>query len=137
MTPETREKDNQHSREGHEIGDEIGNHMRIEKLKIPRVVDDAAHQIAGLFVVEKSEVEALKFVIKPASEVSHKIPCRTVRKVVGEKTEQHAQKIEQKKRESEIPNGCQCRLIHTRADDAGHFREYLRRRQVDDRQRKC
>ena len=48
------QKNNQHAGESHHIGDDFGNHMGVQQLKIPGIVDHPAHQIAGLLVMEES-----------------------------------------------------------------------------------
>ena len=106
--------------------------MGIEKLEVAGVIDNAAHQIAGLLVVEKRKIEALKLIVQAAPKVPYKVPGGAVREVVCEKPEQYPQKIETEKPEGEIPDGGKGRVIDALADDAGHLREKLRRRKVDD-----
>ena len=91
------QKNNQNAGKCDEVRYNIRNHMGIQKLEIPRVIDDAAHQVTGLLVVEEGEVETLQFVIEAAPQIAHKVPRRAVRKVVAEKAEEHPQQIESEK----------------------------------------
>ena len=56
--PIDREQNQKHPAEGDEVRDELRDHMGIEELKIPRVIDDAAHEIARLLIMEKSPCQA-------------------------------------------------------------------------------
>ena len=57
--PVDRKQDDKNAGEGHDIGNHVGNHMCIQELEVAGIVDDTAHQVTGLFVVEEAEVKAL------------------------------------------------------------------------------
>ncbi len=48
-----------------------------------RVVDDATHQVTGLFVVEIPDVHPLEFIVCPCAEIAHQVPCRLMGEVVA------------------------------------------------------
>ncbi len=56
--------------------------MRIKKLEISRVINDSAHEIAGLFIVKISDMHPLKFVVCACAQIPHQVPCRLMREVV-------------------------------------------------------
>ena len=56
--------------------------MRVKKLEISRVINDAAHEIAGLFIVKISDMHPLKFVVCACAQIPHQVPCRLMREVV-------------------------------------------------------
>ncbi len=133
--PVDREEDDEHSDKCYQVGDDVGDHMRVQQFKIARVVDDAAHQVTGLLVVEEREVEALQLVVEAAAEVADEVPRGAVREIVAQEAEEHAQQIEAEQVEREAAYGRERIAVHALAHDTGHLGENLRRGEVNKRER--
>ena len=128
------QQDHEHADKCDEVRDDVRDHVRVEEFKISRVVDDAAHQIAGLLVVEEAQVQALQLVVQAASKVAHEVPRRPVCKVVAQEAEQHTEQVQPQKQECQLPDGGEGRLVDALLHDPGHGGQHLRRGQVDERQ---
>ena len=86
--PVDRQQDDQRSREGNEVGDGFRNHVGVEQLKIPGVIDDSAHQITGLLVVEEAKMHTLDLVVGLGAEIAHQVPGGFMGQVVAQEPEQ-------------------------------------------------
>ena len=104
--------------------------MGIEKFEIAGVVDDPAHQVAGLLVVEESQMHAFQLVIGPGPQVADQIPGSLVSHVVAHKAEKDPGKIKTDQDQCQIPDLDQTVFIHAFLNDAGHGRQHLRGSQI-------
>ena len=57
--------------------------MGIEKFKVSGIIDDSAHEITGLFIVEITDVHSLKLIICAGSQISHQMPGRFVCQIIA------------------------------------------------------
>ena len=78
--------------------------MGIKQFKIPGIIYHTAHQIAGLLVMEKSQIQTLQFIIHPASEIPHQIPGCLMCQIIAEEPENHPEKIQRQQQQREPDN---------------------------------
>ena len=105
--------------------------MGVQQLEIPGVVDDAAHQVAGLLVMEIAQVQPFKLVVGLCAQVAHQEPGGLVGHVIAAEAEQDAQQVQRHKdrRQSEDRlHGC---FRHADLNNACHGGQYLGRSQID------
>ena len=114
--------------------DGFRNHVCIQKLKVPGVIDHAAHEVAGLLVVEIAQVHAFQLVICLGPKVAHQKPRGLVGKIIAHKAEENAEKIEEDEDQRQGADLTEACVIHTPADNAGHGGEDPRGKEVDARQ---
>ena len=121
----------QHSGESDEVRHQVRDDVRVQKLEIPRVVDDAAHKVSGLFVVEEREVQSLHLVIYFPAHVTDQVPGRPVSHVVAQEAENDPEQIQKQYLDGEHPDRPQVRLPYTAAHNTRERREHSGSGQVD------
>ena len=116
------------------FGDRLGDHVRIEKLKITGIIDDAAHQVTGLLVMEEAQVHTLQLVIDFGTEIADQVPGRLMCQIIAHKTKKDAQQVQPEQDQYQYADRFQARLRHAGGDDAGHPGQRARGRQVHERE---
>ena len=125
QAPVDGQENGQNTAEGHDIGDHFRNHVGIQQLKIPGVVDHTAHQVAGLLVMEEAKVQTLELVIQPAAQIAHQIPGRFVGQIAAQKAEKDPQQIQHQQRQGQLHDCGQGGIIHSPLHHAGHGGQHL------------
>ena len=120
--------------ESDQVGDGFRDHVGVEQLKVPGVIDDPAHQVAGLLVVEIAQVHMLQLVIGPGAQVAHQVPGSLMGQVVAEEAEEDPQQVQGYQRRGHQADGMQSLLGQAFLHQSCHGGEQLRRGQVDCRQ---
>ena len=121
----------QHAGEGHQVGDGFRNHVGVEQFKVPGVVDNPAHQVAGLLVVEIAQVHVLQLVIGAGPQVAHQVPGRLMGQVVAQEAEEDPQQVQGHQRRGHQADGVQVRLGQALFHQSRHGGKQLGRGQVD------
>ena len=83
-------KHDEHAQESHDIGYALGDHMCIEEFEITGIIDDPAHQVAGLLIMKIPQMHALKLVIGLCPKITDQVPGSFVSKVVTQESEKDA-----------------------------------------------
>gem|GEM_PF-4025054 len=109
--------------------------MSIEQLEVPCVVDDAAHKVSCLLVVEEREIESLHLVIDFPADVADKVPGSPVGHVVAQKPEDDPEKIQEQYLHREQPYGLKVCFLNAAAHYPRQRGKHSGRSEVDGREK--
>ena len=129
------QQDDQDPRKGNQVGDRLRNQMRVKQFEITGVIHDPAHQVAGLLIMEITQVHMLQLVVGSGPQIAHQIPGGLVGQIVAQKPEQDPEQVQTDQHGRKDQNGTHAFFIHTRLHDSRHVGQDFRCGQVHQGQR--
>ena len=105
--------------------------MGVEQLKIPCIVDNAAHQVTGLLVVEVAKMEAFQLIVGFGAQIAYQKPGGLVGQIVAQEAEHDAQKIQPHQQQRQQTDPAQGGFVHATLHNACGSGQGPGRSQID------